>query len=111
MGFVQCTVLMLCVFCDELLTSLFAHIDLRLARRYLHDDRVFLPIINQVNTLFGSLHAIRYHAHLSIRGTGLQDRDVVHGVSVAVVHLELRPICRDAWSDREPVDFQPEPKE
>jgi hypothetical protein len=53
---------------------------------------VFLPVINQGNGMVDSFHAVYGHSHPGTLGDRLQDGDVIHGLPITVVYLELLPV-------------------
>ena len=78
---------------------------------YPHLDPMFLMVVNKRDGLVGFINAIHAHAHITIPGRRLQDRDVVDSLPIAVMHLEPLPIRREAGRETQFVYFKSEPQE
>src|SRR6478672_3139276 len=72
---------------------------------------MFLTIVDQWNSHFPLLNPIDCDARLVSLSKRLQDGDVIDRLAITVVHLERLPICREAWSKTELIDFKPQSQE
>ena len=64
-----------------------------------------------MDCLVGLIDAVHDHASHSAPGPGLRDRDVVDGLSIAVVELVRRPAGGEAWLESQLVDVKPHAQE
>ena len=68
-------------------------------------------VVNQANDLVVLLDAINGYGRFAGGGLGFQNRDVVDGFPIPVVHRERLPIRRKAWYKPQFIHFEPQPEE
>ena len=73
--------------------------------------RVFPMVVNEGNSLVMLFDAINCDTHIVTTCVRLQEGNVVYGLPIPVVHLELLPICGKAGRKTQFIDFKSDPQE